>query len=144
MVSMRLVSDFWRQSVAYTRQRTALINRMVAADMLWRDMQEASQSASDWPHLSVREIVWHNGTQYIGWSFDNSRLLRKYGSYNPKNNQWHSSTTSLIAFPVKTVQFSFNKDKDCIGSIQMLIKDECGQLTTLIPLLKKRIVWQRK
>lgn len=140
LASMRLIADFWQLSVRSAAKQAALINRITAADMLGQDLR----LVDTWHEITAHEIIWRSGPNDIGWLFKDGKLVRRHGNYTPETKKWRHKSSSLIAAPVVSAQFSAQKVNDGISMILFTMKDRHGRIDSRIAIYKGRTIWHTK
>lgn len=93
-----------------------LLNLYTASDALARDIRLRPPVSGKMHYLSDG-IVWHYGSQQLGWFLRDNYLVRFEGVYNKGSDSWSSVTKSVICNGITSVQFSAKESSAALSII---------------------------
>jgi hypothetical protein len=102
-----------QQSVICTR----LTELYAAHDVCVRDLRSAPKQKDQWYMYNDTCLVWHTGTTFIGWDIKPDRILRYEGTYNSKDNTWHTYKKSIVTEHIDKSHFSISSNEEVIHAI---------------------------
>ena len=113
-VTMKLYRS-WGDISRTVQTRVAL---HAALDTLRRDLEHASQERAQWQATNPHEIIWHDALsgKALRLCLIKGRLERFEGSYNEREQQWHTRSTSVLAQDIQEIRCTLHANNVSSGS----------------------------
>jgi hypothetical protein len=128
--SLRIFVPGLLQMHAYHKKIQASIDAHLIIDQLFHDLWQAPKNIHAWPVHSSTTIIWHSGTDYIGWTNTPEGIKRIQGNYDIRSNTWHKKSQSLIASHGK-IQFRADYNHEWMLALYIQVYDDHNRIDTV-------------